>query len=232
MRGHLFAGATLSAEIRPEMARQDASELGKTAQLFTISCNQSAVAWFLGSHWRPSKEIAMLKGVIGLLTVLCVTGAAYAQEAPRTGQTGQAAGQTGQAAGDVRALTDARIGLVKAALQLTPDQAKFWPPIEQAIRERAQGRAHRIAQLKQLAEQAGRHDFDPVTLMRGHAANLTERGDSLKKLADAWQPLYQTLNGEQKERLRLLAMHVVREVREAVRDRRMERMELEDDEAD
>ena len=165
----------------------------------------------------------MLKGVIGLVTVLCVAGAAYAQEA-------SLAGHPGPAAGDVHALTDARIGLVKAALQLTPDQAKFWPPIEQAIRESAQGRVHRIGELRQMAEQAGRQDFDPVALMRGRAANLTERGDSLKKLADAWQPLYQTLNPEQKDRLRLLAMHVVREVREAVRDRRM--MELEEDEAD
>ncbi len=162
----------------------------------------------------------MLKALIGLVTVLCVAGAAYAQEPSHAGQ----------AAGDVHALTDARIGLVKAALQLTPDQAKFWPPIEQAIRESAQGRAQRIAELKQLAEQAGRHDFDPVALMRGRAANLTERGDILKKLADAWQPLYQTLNPDQKERLRLLATHVVREVREAVHDRRL--MELEEDEAD
>jgi LTXXQ motif family protein len=165
----------------------------------------------------------MLKGVIGLVTVLCVAGAAYAQQASHTGHPGLAAS-------DAHALTDARIGLVKAALQLTPDQARFWPPIEQAIRESAQGRAHRTAELRQMAEQADRQDFDPVALMRGRAANLTERGDSLKKLADAWQPLYQTLNPEQKDRLRLLAMHVVREVREAVRDRRM--MELEENEAE
>jgi LTXXQ motif family protein len=167
----------------------------------------------------------MLKGAIALVAVVCVAGATYAQEVSH-------AGHQGLTAGDVHALTDARIGLVKAALQLTPEQAKFWPPIEQAIRDSAQGRAHRIAELKQLAEQAGRRDFDPVTLMRGRAANLTERGDSLHKLAEAWQPLYQTLNPEQKERLRLLAMHVVRELREAVSDRRMGRMELEEDEAD
>jgi hypothetical protein len=47
------------------------------------------------------------------------------------------------------------------------------------------------------------------------------------RVADAWQPIYQTLNPDQKERLRLLAMNVVREIREAVRDRRMEMMELE-----
>jgi hypothetical protein len=41
-------------------------------------------------------------------------------------------------------------------------------------------------------------------------------GASLKKVADAWRPIYQTLNSDQKERLR----------------RRMEMMELEEDEAD
>jgi hypothetical protein len=57
-------------------------------------------------------------------------------------------------------------------------------------------------------------------------------GPASKKVADAWQSLYQTLNPDQKERLRLLAMNVVREIREAVRDRRMEMMELEEGEAD
>lgn len=167
----------------------------------------------------------MLKGVVGLVAVLFVAGSAYAQEASR-------AGHMGLTPADMHAITDARIGLVKGALQLTPDQARYWPPIEQAIRERADARVHRITQLRQLAEQAGRRDFDPVALMRGRAENLTERGANLKKLADAWQPLYQTLNPDQKERLRLLAMHVVHEIREAVRDRRMEMMEREEEEAD
>ena len=167
----------------------------------------------------------MLKGVVGLVAVLFVAGSAYAQEASH-------AGHAGLTPADMHAITDARIGLVKGALQLTPDQTRYWPPIEQAIRERAETRIHRITQLRQLAEQAGRRDFDPVALMRGRAENLTERGTNLKKLADAWQPLYQTLNPDQKERLRLLAMHVVHEIREAVRDRRMEMMEREEDEAD
>src|SRR5215470_2495987 len=32
----------------------------------------------------------------------------------------------------------ARIGIVKAVLQLTPEQAKYWPAVEEAIRGRAQ----------------------------------------------------------------------------------------------
>jgi hypothetical protein len=168
----------------------------------------------------------MLKGVVGLVTVLFVAcSSAYAQQASHESHAGLTPS-------DVHALIDARIGLVKAALQLTPDQARHWQPLEQAMRERAEARVHRIARLRALAEQAGQREFNPVELMRGHAENLSERGTSLKKVADAWQPIYQTLNPDQKERLRLLAMNVVREIREGVRDRRMEMMELEEDEAD
>jgi hypothetical protein len=164
----------------------------------------------------------MLKGVIGLVTVLVVAGSACAQEASHGRITPT----------ELKMLTDARIGMTKAALQLTPEQQRFWPPIEEAIRARSEARFHRIAQLKTLAEQAGQHEFNPVELMRGRAENLTERGANLKRLADAWQPLYQTLNPDQKERVRLLAMHVVREVRGALERRRMSEMMYESEEGD
>ena len=167
----------------------------------------------------------MLKGVVGLVTVLFLACSASAQQASHESRAGLTPS-------DVNALIDARIALVKAALQLTPDQARYWQPLEQAMRERAEARVHRIARLKALAEQAGQREFNPVELMRGRAENLSERGASLKKVADAWQPIYQTLNPDQKQRLRILAMSVVREIRESVRDRRMEMMELEEDEAD
>lgn len=164
----------------------------------------------------------MLKGVVGLVTVLVVAGSAYAQEASHAKMTPT----------ELNILTDARIGMVKAALQLTPEQQKFWPPIEEAIRARAEGRFHRIAQLKALVDQAGQREFNPIELMRGRAEALAQRGANLKRLADAWQPLYQTLNADQKQRMRVLAMQVMRQVRQAVHDRRMEMMESEEEEAE
>ena len=50
-------------------------------------------------------------------------------------------------AADLQAFTDMRIETVKAALQLKPDQAKLWPPIEEAIRARAAARQQRLAKL-------------------------------------------------------------------------------------
>ena len=59
-------------------------------------------------------------------------------------------------------------------------------------------------------------EVDPVELTRGRADALAQRAANLKKLADAWAPLYQTLNPDQKERMRLLARRVLRELNVAV----------------
>ena len=65
-------------------------------------------------------------------------------------------------------------------------------------------------------------EVDPVDLMRGRADALAQRAANLKKLADAWAPLYQTLNSDQKERMRLLVRHVLRELRDGGDTRPME----------
>src|SRR3974390_2299446 len=56
-------------------------------------------------------------------------------------------------AADLGALTDARVNIVKSTLQLTPDQEKYWPAIEDSIRARAKDRQARISNAeKQAAE--------------------------------------------------------------------------------
>ena len=154
----------------------------------------------------------MLKSVIGILTFLFVAGSsiAYAQEAspPVPSQA------------NFKVFTDARIGMVKAALQLTPEQEKLWPPVEEAIRARAETRYNRmVAMAGKVGEQ---REVDPVEFMRGRADALAQRAANLKKLADAWAPLYQTLNPDQKERMRLLVRHVLRELRDGGDTRPME----------
>ena len=88
----------------------------------------------------------MLKIVAAGVTALFVTAAplAYAE---------QAASHDRLTAGDLEKLTDARIEIVKAALQLTPDQEKLWPPIEDAIRARAKDRQARIAMAVERARE-------------------------------------------------------------------------------
>jgi hypothetical protein len=77
-----------------------------------------------------------------------------------------------------------------------------------------------------------RAEVDPVELMRGRADALAQRAASLKKLADAWAPLYQSLNSDQKERTRLLARHVLRELRDSMDARRKATYDETEDDKD
>jgi len=132
-------------------------------------------------------------------------------------------------AADLNALTDARIAIIKAALQLTPDQERYWPAIEEAIRARAKDRVSRLeAVTTGVAERADRspmenlRDRDPIAFMNRRADALAQRSADIKKLATAWQPLYQTLTPEQKRRMGFVAMVVVRDLRDRAEQRRMD----------
>ena len=148
----------------------------------------------------------MTKIIAVAVTTLFLTASplAYAQ-APSAGAVERLT------AGDVTALTDARINLVKAALQLTPDQEKYWPAIEEAIRARAKDRQARlqnvearITELRSKSPVEAMRDRNPVDFLHRRAEALTQRAADLKKLADAWQPLYPTLSQEQKRRMAAL----------------------------
>src|SRR6516164_8630558 len=163
-------------------------------------------------------------GVAGL-TALFVTASslAYAQ-APSAAETEQENLRPSSA--DLNALTDARIGIVKAALQLTPEQAKYWPAVEEAIRNRAMGRQVRLVA---LARQRDQGDGDPIDMVRHRADALAQRSAELKQLADAWQPLAGTLAPEQKQRLRFFAVNILRLVPRAVELRRQNEDEGDED---
>ena len=62
------------------------------------------------------------------------------------------------------ALTSLRINTMKAALQLTPGQEKYWPAIEDAIRTRAE---HRLARIGGLVDRIDElHRGNPVEAAR------------------------------------------------------------------
>jgi hypothetical protein len=136
-------------------------------------------------------------------------------------------------AADLNALTDARVAIIKSTLQLTPDQEKYWPAIEEAMRARAKTRQTRLENLTTGAADRGPietiRDRNPVEFLNRRADALAQRAADLKKLAAAWQPLYQTLTPDQKRRMGLLAMSALRELRSAVEERRMQVDDEEDE---
>ena len=104
---------------------------------------------------------------------------------------------------DLKAFTDARIAALKAGLELTPDQEKNWPGVEQAIRDMAKARQERAAERHREHQQ--QHQVDLIQRLRDRADAMTKRAANLKKLADAAQPLYESLTDDQKHRLVFLA---------------------------
>jgi hypothetical protein len=141
----------------------------------------------------------------------------------------QGPGGGGRMIGDAaaKALVERRIDVIKTALSLTPEQQKLWPAVEDAIRARAATRHERLSKL--IARRNGQDDLNPIDAMRARADALTQKAAGLKKLADAWQPLYASLDDNQKQRLAFLAAYAVRELRDAVASRLMAADEEYDD---
>lgn len=107
----------------------------------------------------------------------------------------------------IKAFTEARIAVLKAGLQLTPEQDKKWPALEQALRDVAKARQERWAAFrdrrKEEREQP-KEQRDPIARLKNRADRLAARAAEMKKLADAAEPFYQSLNEDQKLRFGLL----------------------------
>jgi len=173
----------------------------------------------------------MMKIILLGTTALFLTASSIANA--QSAQTSPAAAPV--SAEDQKTLTDLRIDLVKAALQLTPAQEKLWPPVESAIRARAEDRKARITKIQ---ETVGRRadesraevlrNRDPIAFLQRRSEALAQRSADLDKLAEAWQPLYKTLSPEQRQRMGALALFVLHDMSDAVERRRAQAAEDED----
>ena len=139
---------------------------------------------------------------------------------------------------DRAAFTDARIAAVHAGLKLTPDQEKLWPPLEAAVRDFAKLRIDRANArmnadnakpdsakpdgVKPDDSKAAQAQDDPVARLRQRADDMAASGAALKKIADAADPLYKTLDDGQKRRLKILT-HMERRSEGGWRHREFER---------
>ncbi len=163
----------------------------------------------------------MRKTTIGVATALFIIGTplAHAQQSGSAGTTTMPdKGQLGPA--DFKILADVRIGVIKAALQLTPEQQQYWPPVEEAIRARSEARYRRLSDIEKHMGQW--REIDPVQVYRERADALSVRAANLKRLADAWQPLYQTLTADQKMRLRFVTVRALEGMRAAIENHGMD----------
>ena len=166
----------------------------------------------------------MIRKVALAATAVLITASPLAYAA----ETSSTVGMHHPSAAELNSLTDARVGMIKAALQLTPDQEKYWPAVEDAIRNRVknqQARLERRAELRDGNPMEAVGERNPVELMQRRAASLTQRAADLKKEADAWEPLFKTLSQDQKKRMAFVTFVAMRGMRDLIESH----MESEDD---
>jgi LTXXQ motif family protein len=171
----------------------------------------------------------MRKFTIAAVAALAVAGstAVYAQYRPWIRDHVQHIRMSPE---DRAAFVDARIAAVHAGLKLTADQEKLWPPVEAAVRDfaklrmdRANARMAAPQNQSQDSQKDAQRDEDPVARLRERAQTMAANADAMKKIADAADPLYKTLDDGQKRRLSMLTHHDGRFGGEGWRHRWMER---------
>jgi hypothetical protein len=122
---------------------------------------------------------------------------------------------------------DARVAILKADLRLTPDQAQHWTGLSSALHDIAVKRAKRWAAANDLQtgrassasnvtpDQGAQNDerardasreriargTDGIDEMRNEADAYTIQAANLRQVADAAQPLYDSLDNNQRQRL-------------------------------
>jgi hypothetical protein len=94
----------------------------------------------------------MRKAVPGIVTAMLIGFAPLAHSQTRVLDR-PAVDAPARSSQDLRHSTDLRVGIVKRALQLTPEQEKFWPPFEEALRARSEGMQKRLAVLREHVRQ-------------------------------------------------------------------------------
>jgi zinc resistance-associated protein len=140
----------------------------------------------------------MWKSMVAGTAALAIAGTSLAYAQQRGGRDGMMQGRQLNVE-DLRAFGEARLAALKAGLMLTPEQAKNWPAFEQAARDLAKARVDRISAMRNAPA-----TDDPVERLRQRATALSDTGAALKKLADATDPLYKSLDENQKRRFAIL----------------------------
>jgi hypothetical protein len=106
---------------------------------------------------------------------------------------------------DMRAFSEARIAALRAGLLLNPEQEKNWPAFEQAAREVAALRVDRVRTAVERRRDNQPRSTDPIERLRRQGERMQQTGAALKKLAEATDPLYKSLDDGQKRRFAMLA---------------------------
>ena len=140
----------------------------------------------------------MWKSIVAGTAALAIAGTSLVYAQQRSGRAEDGA-RWRPSVEDMRAFGEARLAALRAGLTLRPEQEQNWPAFELAARDLAKLRVDRMEALRNSAPSS-----DPAERLRQRAAAMTNAGAALKKLADATEPLYKSLDESQKRRFDVL----------------------------
>jgi hypothetical protein len=144
----------------------------------------------------------MWKAILAGTTALAIAGSSLVYAQQRDGRPDRA--QRGPNMEDMRAFGEARLAGLKAGLTLTPEQERNWPAFEQAARDMQKLRLDRMTSFMAERRNPQPRSSDPADRLRQRGAVMADTGAALKKLGDATDPLYKSLDDNQKRRFAIL----------------------------
>ena len=144
----------------------------------------------------------MWKAILAGTTALVIAGSTLVYAQQRGGRPDGM--QRGPNIEDMRAFAEARLAGLKAGLTLTPEQERNWPAFEQAAREMQKLRLDRMTSFMTERRNPQSRSFDPAERLRLRGSAMADTGAALKKLGDATDPLYKSLDDNQKRRFAIL----------------------------
>jgi hypothetical protein len=134
------------------------------------------------------RKTMLFLAAAALVAGLASTGSANAQDRTRRAEL---------SANQISDQVDAQTARIRADLRLTPDQEKNWAGFESAMRDIGKNRADRENLTREDSQKKG---VDIIARMHQEADYMSERSADQKKLADAAQPLFASLDDQQKRR--------------------------------
>jgi len=145
----------------------------------------------------------MWKTVLAATTVLAIAGstAAYSQRMDHRHGAFRRGPPTAE---EMQAFADARLAALKAGLSLTEQQAANWPAFEQATREVQKLRIDRMRTQAERRNDPAAESANPADRLRRRGTAMADSGAALKKLGDAMDTLYKSLDDNQKRRFAAL----------------------------
>ena len=155
----------------------------------------------------------MLKHLAVGLAVYAVAGTtpvwsqtpAAPTNSPTSATSGDSASSNAPRAEDVAALSDARLAALKIGLKLKPDQEKGWTAFESTVRDLAKQRQDRFSQLTKERQSLPKGQLaSPADALRLRAKSMTQVAADLTRYADVIDPLYKSLDDDQKRRMLVL----------------------------